>query len=191
MGIIKVPSPGESDKIANLHLQSLKDGLLYRLGKDVLKIFYNELFSDKDSFIFADYTNGKIAGIAASSLDIDRIFSNIKRKNIFKMAYRILLHSLKSPSIPFRLLLSKYSTNIKPELVFLFVNPKKRGKKIGEKLVKATSEEFKRRKIKEYKITILASNSQGINFYERLGFKKAGQYVFLGEKRDIYIYKIK
>lgn len=191
MEAIKVPSSKEIDKVVNLHMQSLKDGLLYRLGKDVLKVFYTELLDDKDSIIIAYYSNNKIAGVAASSKDVGKVFDKIKKNSFFTVAQKILAKSIKSPLLPFQLLFSKYSTILKPELVFLFVDPAQRGKKIGEKLVAATSAKFKKMGIRQYKITILSSNPRGIKFYERIGFKKSGQYKYAGESRDIYTLKIK
>ena len=187
---IKVISKNEIDKIVNLHMQSLKDGLLYRLGKDALKVFYQELFADKDSFIIAYCLNNKITGVAASSKDVEKVFDKIKKNNFFKLSYKIFAKSIKSPLLPFQLLFSKYSNSLKPELVFLFVDPAQRGKKIGEKLVKATSLQFKKNGVHQYKITILSSNSKGIKFYERMGFRRLGMYKYAGDSRDIYAIKI-
>jgi len=179
------------DFITNLHLENLKDGLLYVLGKDILKIFYKEIFKDNDNFILAYYNNNKIVGVSASTKDATTLFNNIKKKYVLNLAFNILIKSLKKPTLPFRLIFSKHNSIIKSELLFLFVDGRFRDKKIGQKLVEATSKQFEKMKIKEYKITILSSNSKGKMFYERLGFKKIDEYRFLGEKRDVYRFRTK
>ena len=109
------------------------------------------------------------------------------------MALSIFRESVKSPSLlssVLRSLLSKYSTTNNPELIFLFVDPQYRGKKIGDNLVKETSKLFRKINASQYKITIMSTNTRGKQFYERVGFKKSGHYMFLGELRDIYMYKL-
>ena len=188
--MIRNPSKEEIDKIVNLHLASLKEGALYQLGGNVLKIFYEELLKDNGSFILVYEQNKIIVGVAASTKDVELLLRKIKRKHFLKIAFNILKKSLTSPKLPFKLL-QKYPSGIKPELLFLFVDPVQRGKGIGEELVKATSKRLKNMKIKKYKITILSSNFRGKKFYERIGFYKIKTYSSFGEERDVYLYKIK
>lgn len=189
--MIRKPSKEQVEEIVNLHLASLRDGVLYQLGKKVLSIFYEEIINDKNSFILVYEMGASVIGVAASTKDADKIFKNIIKKHLFKISFNILQKSIKYPFLPLRLLFSKNSNKLKPELLFLFVEPSQRGRRIGEKLVDATSKEFKKMGIRQYKIMILSSNNRGIRFYEKIGFMKIDQYKYLGEYRDIYKYDIK
>ena len=184
--MIKKPNKDEIEEIVNLHLESLREGALYHLGKTVLKIFYEEIFNDDDSFILVYESNQKIVGVAASTKDVGNLFDKIKKKHFLIIALNILRKSLTNPKLLFKLL-QKYPSGIQSELLFLFVDSSQRGKGIGEKLVDATSKKFKNIGVNKYKITILSSNIRGKKFYEGLGFKKTGTYSSLREKRDIYI----
>lgn len=185
--MIRYANKGEIEKIVSLHLESLKDGALFQLGKSTLKIFYEGMLSDKNSFILVYISNNDLVGAAASSKDVGALFNTIKKKYFAKLAFNVLKKSLSNPKLPFKLI-QNYPSEIKAELLFLFVDASQRGKGIGEKLVAATSKEFSARGINKYKITILSSNIRGKNFYERIGFKKTQTYVSMGEERDIYIY---
>lgn len=187
--MIKRPKVEEISDISSLHLKSLKEGILYNLGHDILKLFYQEIFYDKHCFIWAYYINDRLAGVAASSEDSKKFLDKIKKKHFFKIALKVLKKSVKTPALPFRLILSKYQ-EIRSELVFLFVDEHHRGNKVGEELVNATTNEFRKRNIKNYNIAILSENVRGKKFYERLGFEKIKQFPFFGEKRDLYRYNI-
>jgi len=188
--MIRTPKIEEIDRIVSLHLSSLKDGILYILGYDTLRLFYNEIFNDKSCFILAYYLNNKIVGIAASSEDSGKILDKVKKSHFFELAFNVLVKSIKKPILPFKLIFSAYE-HIKPELMFLFVDVDYRGGKIGEKLVNETSKVFKKRNVGKYYITILSSNLKGKRFYENLGFKKIKQFSLFGEKRDLYEYIIR
>lgn len=189
--MIKVPKAADLDKIVNLHYGSLRDGVLYFLGKGVLKVFYHEILKDNDSILLAYYEKGRILGVAASTKNTSRLFNKIKLKYPHRLAAAILKKMAEDPLLLPRLVFSKYSSSIKSELLFLFVDPSSRGKGIGKALVKATSDRFKKMGIKKYKITILSSNIKGKEFYYKFGFKKSGNYRFMNEGRDILTLDIK
>ena len=180
----------EIEKIVNLHLASLKEGILYHLGKDILKIFYKEILDDKNSFILVYGPKKNILGVAASTKNVKELFDKIKKNHFPIIAFNVLKKSLANPSLPFKLL-QKYPSQINAELLFLYVKEAQRGKGIGEKLIVGTLKKFKAMGVNKYKITIISSNTKGKKFYERLGFGKIQTYSSLGEKRDIYAYKIK
>jgi len=180
----------EMEKIVNLHRESLKEGVLYELGKGVLRLFYEEILYDKGNFILVYESNNNIIGVAASTKNIEELLDKIKKKHFVRITLNILKKSLTNPKLPLKLL-QKYPSDVKAELLFLFVDASQRGKGIGEKLVNATSKKFMAMGVNNYKITVLSSNPRGKKFYERIGFKKTQTYTSLGEKRDIYTCKIK
>ena len=188
--MIRKPRLKEIGEIVNLHMENLKDGLLYVLGKEVLKIFYSEMFKDRNSFILAYYENGKIVGVAASTKDPEELSSKIRKKHFFGFVWTIILKSLENPILPLQILTSRYYSKIKPELMFLFVDKRHRGLGIGRELMRATAERFKNMKVKHYKITIVSSNLGGKKFYESIGFKKAGEFQFVDEYRDVFVYDL-
>jgi len=179
----------EIESIVNLHLVSLKDGVLYELGKGVLRLFYEEILYDKGNFILVYESDNSIIGVAASTKNIEELLDRIKKKHFARIALDILKKLITNPKLPLKLL-QKYPSDVKAELLFLFVDASQRGKGIGEKLVNATSKKFMAEGVNNYKITVLSSNPRGKRFYERIGFKKAQTYTSFGEKRDIYTCKI-
>ena len=190
MSVIKKPKIWELERIVELHYKNLKDGILYRLGKPVLRFFYKEIFNDKGSFILAFYSGNRIIGAAASTKDTAALFKKIKSKYFIELSFRAVFRSFTDPMLLLRLILNEYPIKIKSELLFLFVENEFRGHGVGQKLVKSTTKRFKAMGVREYKITIFSSNVRGKKFYERLRFKHGGQFSSFNEKRDIYYYKI-
>ena len=184
--MIKKPIASEISGIAEIHYDNLKEGLLYVLGKGILKVFYKELLNDRESILLAYYSDGRIVGIAASTKDTEKLFDKIKKKYFFRVVFNVLKKSVISPGFIFKLLESKYSSSIKAELLFLFVDKGHRGEGIGKKLVAATSKKFRKMGVRKYRITIMPSNRDGIKFYEKLGFRKSGEFKFFGKKRHIF-----
>lgn len=175
-------------EIVKLHIENLKDGLLYILGEDILRLFYNDLIADKNSFVLLYSKDDKILGIAASTLDANRFFRDFKNRNIVKLISKMLEKSIKNPLLPFQFIFSeKYPKEPKAELLMLFVDRRSRGKNIGTYIVKKTIGQFKKMSVDKFKITILSTNMKGREFYRKRNFTDIGEFNYLGELRNIYV----
>lgn len=186
--IIRKMSLPDLDEAVELHVRSLPEGALYRLGKRVLRCFYAELVKDPMSFVLGCYDKKKLVGVAASTKNMKEIIQKTKRNHRLALASAVLKRAVVSPVFIARLFLSDYSPESMPELAFLFVDPMKRGSGIGKSLVNRTTKEFVGMKVSSYKITISKSNIRGKKFYEKNEFHKAGSFEYAGEWRDVYVH---
>jgi N-acetylglutamate synthase-like GNAT family acetyltransferase len=177
--------------IVKLHLENLKDGLLFLLGDKILTLFYSEILADKDCFVFVDCDNNEIIGVAASTVNSKFVFSNFKNKYFFKLFFGLLGILAFHPSLLFKFIfMGTYPEYPKEELMMLFIDQKNRGKGVGAGLVGQTVKEFRKYNAKSFKISILSMNSKGRNFYEKFGFKIKSKFTYFGERRALYTYEL-
>ncbi|MBI5061115.1 MAG: GNAT family N-acetyltransferase [Candidatus Aenigmarchaeota archaeon] len=159
----------DMDGAVELHIKNLPEGVSFLLGRRALKRMYEILLEDEKNFAFVYRHDSRMIGVAVSSEDISDIPKKCRRDSRFMLyaAWAVI----RKPGI-LRQLLHSYPSEIKPEMLFLYVDSKNRGSGIGKKLVASTEKEFKRRGIRRYKITISANN-KARTFYEKIGFKRS------------------
>ena len=189
--MIRAAEISDVDRIVDLHLKSLRDGILFRLGRTILVLFYKEAIINSDCFVLLSLDNEEIVGVSASSLDASFFFEKFKKKYFLKLFFAFIKSSLVNPVLVYKFILQgKYPEQPKEELMMLFVDSHVRSKGLGRHLVDATVEEYKRRNTKSFKITILTKNIKGRKFYEKFGFIYDGLFTYLQESRAAYTYNI-
>lgn len=80
---------------------------------------------------------------------------------------------------------------ITTELEKIYIHQNFTGKKLGVKLLEFIGNEFKKREIQEFWLSVYENNERAIRFYKKNGFEEIGELFFLmeDEKHKNYILK--
>lgn len=110
------------NRIVNLHYAVKENhpiGIFSKLDRTFLKQYYRILINDVNSLIVcAEDSKGEIQGFCSSSLDVEKQFSNLKKRK-YHIALSAIPSVFKNPKIVF-LLISRYKSLSKDEIGFVF-----------------------------------------------------------------------
>jgi ribosomal protein S18 acetylase RimI-like enzyme len=94
-------------------------------------------------------------------------------------ALRWLLRSARGPD-------SGFYDATAPELIYLAVSPRQRGRGMGRLLVDAFADAMRAAGQTRFELSVDESNREGAAFYERLGFTRLGEYDEFGQRHIRY-----
>lgn len=177
-------------KVASIHRTELS-GFLPLLGKKFLAKFYEHSMDIPELFTFVAKQDGRVVGFVTGVTNPNGLYKKIIFRDplwfgLFFLRY-FVTHPHRVVTMIKTLLYPGFSSN-EAELLTLAVDNNYRLQGIGRKLLQKTSEEFKKRGIHSFRISVydrLASNA----FYKKIGCKREKQFTFLGEKMNYYRYK--
>ncbi len=194
--MIKISSPQDALQVATLHMQSINEGFLPKLGIGFLQSLYSFLIEKELVIVFEE--KEKIMGFVSCALSS----KGIKKRFLFSSPmgiFKLVLALLKNPKLINPLLetyrapsLSESDPSEKeiPETELLSISvsslAQKRG--IGSKLIVALEEALKNRDISTYKV-IAGEKLVGANkFYIKTGFTLAKQITIHGnDVSNVYV----
>lgn len=176
------------EECVNLHMNTLREGLLYELGKDILKKVYYTAIMDKDSFLIANKERGEINGVALGTKNIKRFIRSIRDKYLFDVLKSTIRLTIKKPSATTTIISSVFYTGkYKGEVLFLFVREKDGRKGIGTLLINKTNTIFKQWGVPRYRVVLMDSNEGAKHFYEKNGFVLDSKHTFLDKCKLVYV----
>lgn len=189
---VRVAQKDDIDAIVKFHIENFPDYFLSNLGYEVLKIYYNQFINnDRSIFLVAIY-NDKIIGLA---LFLDSYSANMKgliKDNFVKLSFYIGKSILTKKKVRKVFLNKLLKLNLKKEpeanktafnttLLSLATSSSYRGKGVASKLI---IEGEKLIGDKGYYLSVLKSNTKGINYYIFKGFSICGD-----DKEILYLEK--
>ena len=185
--MIRQISAKDIRQVVELHKNELS-GFLSELGIPFLKKFYKVSFDIPEMFTYVEENNGHILGFTSGISRTKGLYKKIIFKNIFYLIVPLLsyfiVHPLKVIKMLKILSYPAFSEDI-PELLTLVVKKEEQNRGIGRKLFQAVSEEFEKRRIKEFYVSAyerLLANG----FYRKIGCRLDRSFNFLGEKMNYY-----
>lgn len=174
-------------QVAEIHKRELS-GFLSELGIPFLKKFYKVSLDIPEMFTYVEERSGHILGFTSGVSRTKGLYKKIIFKNIFYLIVPLLsyfiVHPLKVIKTLKILSYPAFSEDI-PELLTLVVKKEEQNRGIGRKLFQAVSEEFEKRRIKEFYVSAyerLPANG----FYRKIGCRLDRSFNFLGEKMNYY-----
>lgn len=194
--IVKLHSP----KIAQIHIQSLSDDFLPSLGLNFLKNFYDGIIGKPAIFGFVYIQKNlpagrQVAGFVIGTTDMNDFFKTAVFSNFFVLSTLLALRLIQRPALIKYVLQTflypKKDDGPSAELVIIAVSDKFRGKGIGRKLVKALESEMRKRRIKEYKLTVTKRNKGANAFYKALGYFKFAEFNLYDKDWNVLVKKLK
>ncbi len=185
----------DMEAVTGLHSEALKIGFLSTLGEDFLSIIYEGITASDLGVIFVYEEDEKVAGFIAGSMDTQKLFREIYRRKLPRLAGNLAFKVVRQPGIIRNLMRSsRYpgmaGGSVAAELLSIAVYEDFRGRGIGSALVEALIKYFKERDLSMFKVSVDQRLEGADEFYERLGFELKDTIEIYGKKMSIYIYDL-
>lgn len=178
-----------------IHQEALPEDFLPSLGTSFLSTLYQGLIGKRGIFGFVALEKGEVIGFVLGTEDMDKFLKVGLLSNFIKLSLLLFLQILKKPTILKNIFetffYSHKESGPKAELVVIALDEAYRGRGLGKTLVVVLEKEMKKRKIKEYKLTVTKRNSKAIAFYNRLGFEKKSEFRLYDKKWFVLLKNIK
>ncbi|MBI5452439.1 GNAT family N-acetyltransferase [Candidatus Gottesmanbacteria bacterium] len=179
-------------QVARIHKQELS-GFLPELGLQFLENFYKASLDIPEMFTLVEKKNEQILGFVSGIESAKGLYKKVIFKNPIGFAILFLRYFVTHPEKIVKMVkILSYPgfADDSPELLTIAVKKDYQKRGIGKNLFQKTVEEFTKRKIKKFKISVydkLPANG----FYKKIGCKFVNSFEFLGEKMNYYSYEIK
>ena len=178
--MIRVFTREHADAVADLHLKYLT-GLLSDLGKYVVRSFYLGAAESPYAIARVYESGGKVTGFVLGSVSSGKLRKEIFRKRILQTLIGTSLGVLRKPKLAQLMWASRKDRDTSydrgsAELIYIAVDREQRSGGIGRQLVVEFGSELLSAGVNAYELSVDADNVAAISFYERLGFRKTGQY---------------
>ncbi|HMW04646.1 MAG TPA: GNAT family N-acetyltransferase [Leptospiraceae bacterium] len=183
----------DSVAITKIHLETLPNDLLPRLGFSFLKNYYHNLLSSSQALVIVNEDSGQINSFVIFAYNTFELSKLIKKNKIF-LAYSILKATFSDFRIPILVLnfiFGKEKYNIKieeietiPELYSIATASNYKSKGIGAAITKFGLEILKNKTHRQGCI-VKTSSKRAKQFYERLGFLEIGETIRGNNKLSI------
>ncbi len=181
--------------VTRLHSEALKIGFLSTLGEDFLSIIYEGITVSDMGVVFVYEEDEKVVGFIAGSTDTQKLFREIYRRKLPRLAGNLAFKVVRQPGIIRNLMRSsRYpgmaGDSVPAELLSIAVYEDARGKGIGSALVAALVKYFKKKGMNTFKVSVDQRLEGADEFYERMGFELKDTIEIYGKKMNIYIYNM-
>jgi len=181
--------PQHARDVAGLHAATL-GGLLSRLGRSALDPYYDACAHSPLSTAFVAVEDSRVIGFVAGAESPRGLRRDVLRRNPLQFGLGALVAGLRNPSALIDLargtLAQPSYDSGAPELIYLAVDPSKRGQGTGKALVGRFSEAMRTTGALRYELSVEARNADAQRFYERLGFTRIGTYEEFGTSQVRY-----
>jgi len=166
-------------EVAELHHVCIKSPLR-DLGRRMCRVFYEAALKTDDNFGFVYVENATVLGFALATKDNTCLFNS---PSVF---LELLLSLLRKPFL-IKKILSHLSNRFPPtpEVAYIAVEPRFRNRGIGQKLLAAQHEAFRKRGIPYYMVRVDADNGPSLALHQKVGAKIKGEFTEGGIRRLI------
>ena len=157
----------EAAVAARLHVASISEGFLSRLGPSFLKRLYRRVVRDDRSFLFVADVDGTVVGMIAGTEDVSALYRRFAvRDGLIAglVAAPTLVRNAGSVLETWRYGGGEHDLP-SPELLSIAIDDAARGQGVGRALVAALNEEFARRRVGDVKVVVGARNAAALALY--------------------------
>lgn len=189
--MIKKLDSNDISLAVHLHRQELH-GFLSELGNDFLKKFYEVSLGIPEMFTFIDTEENKVTGLVSGVESSEGLMKKIILKDVAGFFPPVMQYAVFHPLSATKMIQSMSYPGFSgtdAELLSIAVDGKSQGKGIGKKLFQKTVDEFKKRKIRNFKVSIY-DGMKANTFYTKMGCTFDYQFAFLGKKMNYYKFNI-
>jgi putative flippase GtrA/ribosomal protein S18 acetylase RimI-like enzyme len=176
-----VPLTEHVDAVARLHCDNL-NGLLSQLGLAAARAYYTGCVRSSAAVGFASLEDGVVAGYVVGSAHPEKLKSEVLRRNLVGTVAAVCLGIVRRPVSLAWLLKSfrgpddgRYNGEA-AELTYIAVAAGRRTAGVGKGLVDAFTCAMRAAGESSYELSVDDDNQAAIGFYEKLGFRRVGQY---------------
>jgi len=185
------------NQISNIHIKSLSEGGFITLfGNRFLEEIYKDILLNNLGFLIVAKNNYIVSGFILGCYNSNEMFKTIIYKKFFKYIFLILPHILLKPFLIVKLFETflynkKEKSTINAELVVIAIDNNFRNSGIGSNLVNYLDNEFMKKNISEYKVTVHESNINANKFYTKKGMKLVNSFNMYHKKWNLYVNTLK
>jgi len=195
---ISIAESTHARQLAQLHILTINQGFLSKLGNSFLKSLYRFLIAKELVLVYEE--NDNVLGFVSCAISSNGIMKRFLFSSPLGI-FQLLFALVKKPSLfiplweTFRApALSHSTTNEyipKTELLSICVSPQAQQGGIGGKLVKELEKELRKRNITRYKVIAGAKLNGANRFYIKNGFQLSKQITIHGNDiSNVYIKEI-
>ena len=184
-------------QVARLHVRCLDQGFLATLGEGFLALMYEAIDRADETTLLVEEDSGQVQGFVTGGTGMGAIYKRMLRSPV-RLA-RALAPALVRPSKVRRILeILRYSgAGVLPaglpeaELLSIAVAPEWRGKAVADRLYGRLVEDFRKRRVEAFRITVGEALGPAHRFYQRMGAEVVGKVeVHGGEPSKVYVHRI-
>ena len=177
---------------ADLHIRGISTGFLSSLGRVFLKQIYKALPRCPAGFGYVWEDHGRVLGFIACAESTGRLYKQSLLRRGILMALPLVRFMFRWSVIKRLWQTLRYPAEVgadvpAAELLSIAVNESARGRGVGQALVAAAVEEFRRRGIDRFKVAVWEGNETANAFYKRCGFELALQRKHHGLGMNVYV----
>jgi len=172
--------------IVNLHIKTLQDGLLYRLGRKAMNIFYETGIKEEGTVGFVALDDSEIIGCSLASEDIKKIY----RKLIVKPYFLFCLVRNFINVIPLFNFIGNKDKLAKAQFTFLFIEEKHRNMVTALKLINITEEGLKKKGDKSYFLDFSPENISVKKIHQYRGCEYVKTIGKGNDTREVYVRQV-
>ena len=183
------------DKVADIHIATFQGFFLTFMGKGFLKQLYYSFCKHAESGLLIADEDGSTVGFLAYSSDYSDLFKYMIKSRLLPFAWYSLGAFFRKPKVFTRLVrafLKPGETNRTEkyvELSSIGVDPSRKGKGIGTRLIDTLKQRVDFQKYEYITLETDADNNESaIRFYEKVGFVREREYE-TNEGRRMYEYR--
>jgi len=190
-----MPNPSAKtylQELANLHLREFKGDFLPSLGIEFLTQLYYDLFTNNRSVFIVETNKHKIVGYVIGVYHASNLISSIIRRRFLRYSLLLIPAMIKKPDLFLNILetfryskKSDFSTS-DVELLVIAVIKQHRRHNIGSKLLRSLEKRFIQHNVRDYRVSVNASNKIAQSFYQKHNFKKKREFTMYQKKWHLY-----
>ncbi len=183
-------------QVAELHRKNINLGFISQLGVRFLFYLYQSINAVPSTILIIAKDNNYLLGFVCAAVSLRPVYVHLIRHQLFQVSL-VLIPQMFSLSTIRKVKETLFYSSKKnetvtdfpsAELLSIAVDSSARDKGIASKLFDALGEEFKRRKIFEYKIIVGSELMPAQNFYTKNGAMKKGEIeVHKGDVSFVYL----
>ena len=184
-------------QVAGLHKRCLDQGFLATLGEGFLALIYEAIDHTGEATLLVAEEDGQVQGFITGGVGMGPIYRRMMRSPV-RLGLALAPAMLRPAKVRRILDIVRYSGDgglpeglPDAELLSLAVAPEWRGKSVAEGLYQRLVEDFRKRGVDAFRITVGETLAPAHRFYQRMGASVAGEVeVHGGEKSKVYVHRI-
>lgn len=184
-------------QVARLHVRCLDQGFLATLGEDFLALMYEAIDQADETTLLVEEQGGQVLGFITGGTGMGPIYKRMALSPV-RLAMALAPALLRPSKVRRILEILRYSGEggvpedlPEAELLSLAVDPEWRGKAVADRLYGRLVEDFRRRGVAAFRITVGDALLPAHRFYQRMGATIAGRVeVHGGEPSKVCVHRI-
>ena len=185
-------------QVARLHVRCLDQGFLATLGEGFLALMYEAIDTAGDATLLVAEADGQVQGFVTGGVGMGAIYRRMLRSPL-RLGLALAPALLRPAKLRRIIEIVRYSGASglpeglpDAELLSIAVAPEWRGKAVADGLYRRLVDNFRRRGVDAFRITVGEALAPAHRFYQRMGATVTAEIeVHGGEKSKVYVHVLR